>query len=173
MLKSVSKNVNNQGELRSDISLVPMTREMCHALYQRFENDPAVFAPEQMFEPFVYSLEKIDAYWKAQDAPDRRVFAIMHGNEMIGEIKLKYIDFEKRECSMGVHLLNDSVKGKGYGTQAEKLVLVYAFEKLGMNAVNADALLGNTRSQHVLEKVGFRYVRSDDTFKYYRCERKA
>ena len=38
-------------------------------------------------------------------------------------------------------------------------------------AVNADAALKNTRSQHVLEKVGFQYTHEDDTFKYYRCER--
>ena len=71
---------------------------------------------------------------------------------------------------MGIHLQNDSVKEKGYGTQAERLVLQYAFEELGMVAVNADAALKNTRSQHVLEKVGFRYTHEDDTFKYYRCE---
>ena len=40
-----------------------------------------------------------------------------------------------------------------------------------MVAVNADAALKNTRSQHVLEKVGFQYTHEDDTFKYYRCER--
>ena len=72
---------------------------------------------------------------------------------------------------MGIHLQNDAVKGKGYGTQAERLILQYAFEELGMVAVNADAALKNTRSQHVLEKVGFRYTHEDDTFKYYRCER--
>ena len=40
-----------------------------------------------------------------------------------------------------------------------------------MVAVNADAALKNTRSQHVLKKVGFRYTHEDDTFKYYRCEK--
>ena len=65
---------------------------------------------------------------------------------------------------------NDSVKGKGYGTQAEKLAIKYAFEKLGMLAVNADAVLKNTRSQHVLEKVGFRFVKEGGIFRYYRVE---
>ena len=86
--------------------------------------------------------------------------------------KLKGIDTKKRECGMGIHLRDDSVKEKGYGTQAERLILQYAFEELGMIAVNADAVLKNTRSQHVLEKVGFQYVREDDVFKYYRCEKK-
>ena len=71
---------------------------------------------------------------------------------------------------MGIHLQNDGVKGKGYGTEAERLILQYAFEELGIAAVNAKAVLKNTRSQHVLEKVGFRYTHEDDTFKYYRCE---
>lgn len=158
--------------MEKSISLKPMTREMCHAFYQKFENDPPVFAPDQDFKPYVYSKENVDAYWREQDVPDRRVFAVMLGEEMIGEIKLKYIDFDKCECSMGVHLLNDTVKGKGYGTRAEQLILDYAFYELKMKAVNADALLGNTRSQHVLEKAGFRYVGEDDRFKYYRCERK-
>lgn len=48
----------------------------------------------------------------------------------------------------------------------------YAFEELGMNTVLADAVLKNTRSQHVLEKVGFQFVRQDEMFKYYRYERR-
>lgn len=40
-----------------------------------------------------------------------------------------------------------------------------------MTAVNADAIMKNTRSQHVLEKVGFHLVGEDGAFKYYRIER--
>ena len=29
---------------------------------------------------------------------------------------------------MGIHLQNDAVKEKGYGTQAERLILQYAFD---------------------------------------------
>ena len=45
-----------------------------------------------------------------------------------------------------------------------------AFDEFGMAAVNADTIRKNTRSQHVLEKVGFRFVGEDETFKYYRIE---
>lgn len=155
----------------ANMTLILMTQELCHAFYRRFENDPAVFAPGQLFKAYVYDEATVEKYWHEQNVPDRRVFAIMLDKEMIGEVKLKYIDFEKRECSMGIHLLNDRVKGKGYGTQAEKMILAYAFDTLGMAAVNADALINNTRSQHVMEKVGFRFQRQDDLFKYYRCEK--
>lgn len=150
------------------ITLCPMTREMCHVFYKVFTNDPAI---GHYFE-YVYSKESVDQYFDKNTVADRRLFAILTDGQIVGECKLKAIDFENRECSMGIHLRDDSVKEKGYGTQAEHLILQYAFDELGMIAVNADAALKNTRSQHVLEKVGFQYVSEDDTFKYYRCEKK-
>ena len=148
------------------VSLKPMTRQMCHEFYREFQNDPAI----GHYYEYVYTPEIADRYFDNNSVADRKLFAIMVGNQIVGECKLKSIDLEKRECSMGIHLQNDAVKGKGYGTQAERLILQYAFEEMGMVAVNADAALKNTRSQHVLEKVGFRYTHEDDTFKYYRCE---
>jgi len=148
------------------VSLKPMTRQMCHAFYQNFQNDPAI----GHYYEYVYTPEIADRYFDSNSVADRKLFAIMVGDKIVGECKLKNIDLRKRECTMGIHLQNDAVKGKGYGTQAERLILRYAFEELGMVAVSADAALKNTRSQHVLEKVGFRYTHEDDTFKYYRCE---
>ena len=152
-----------------NVSLLPMTRQMCHEFYKEFQNDPAI----GHYYEFTYTPQWADDYFDRNSTPDRRLFAILADGKIVGECKLKDIDFEVRECSMGIHLQNDSVKGKGYGTQAERLVLTYAFEDLGMAAVNADAALGNTRSQHVLEKVGFSYTGEDDTFQYYRCENPA
>lgn len=150
------------------VSIKPMTRQMCHEFYQRFQNDPAI----GHYYEYIYNPERADRYFDTNSVPDRKLFAILAGDEIVGECKLKNIDFQKQECSLGIHLRDDSVKEKGYGTQAERLILQYAFEELGMVAVNADAALKNTRSQHVLEKVGFRYVREDETFRYYRCEKK-
>ena len=99
------------------------------------------------------------------------MLAVMCDGKPVGQIDLKHIDPVKKECELSIHMRNDSVKGKGYGTRAEQLALKYAFDVLEMEAVNADAVLKNTRSQHVLEKVGFRYVGEDETCKYYRCER--
>ena len=148
------------------VSLKPMTRQMCHEFYKNFQNDPAI----GHYYEYVYTPEIADRYFDNNSVVDRKLFAIMVGDKIVGECKLKNIDLQKRECSMGIHLQNDAVKEKGYGTQAERLILQYAFNELGMVAVNADAALKNTRSQHVLEKVGFCYTHEDDTFKYYRCE---
>lgn len=82
----------------------------------------------------------------------------MIANKPIGEVQLKQIDYGKKECTLSIHMQNDAVKGKGYGTKAEQLAIEYAFKELGMNAVNADSVKKNARSQHVMEKVGFKLV---------------
>ena len=71
----------------------------------------------------------------------------------------------------GPNVHNDSVKNKGYGTQAEILALQYAFKEMKLNTVYAEAIHKNKRSQHVLKKVGFVETHQDNTFIYYRCDK--
>ena len=100
-----------------------------------------------------------------------RVFlAIMVNEAPIGEIILKNIDTDQKCCTLGIHLQNDSIKNKGYGTKAEILALRYAFADMKINTVYADAIHKNKRSQHVLRKVGFTETHQDDAFIYYRCD---
>ena len=153
------------------MTLKTMTRPMCHEFYREFQNDPAIYADMSRFSEFVYDPVWVDAYFDRQMEKGRLLFAVLADGAMVGEVKFHSIDRESKECSLGIHLRNDSVKGKGYGTQAEQLAAEYAFHVLGMDAVNADVILKNTRSQHVLEKVGFRFVREDEMYRYYRLEK--
>ena len=154
-----------------NISLCVMTRELCHKLFIGWENDPAIYGDMEQFSTYQYNEAAVDRYFDAKQVPSRMLFAVMRENEPIGELQLKQIDHEKKECTLSIHMQNDAVKGLGYGTQAERLALRYAFDVLGMRAVNADTVLKNTRSQHVLEKVGFQYLREENGFRYYRFER--
>ena len=151
-----------------EISLRIMTRQLCRELYSGWENDPAIYMDMDKFVPYRYDVAAVDRYFDARQEPSRVLFAIMRDGRPIGELQLKGIDREHRECTLSIHMQNDAVKGRGYGTIAEKLALKYAFDTLGMTAVNADTVLKNTRSQHVLEKVGFKYLEEKDGFKYYR-----
>lgn len=153
------------------ITLQRMTRELCHAFYKDFQNDSAIFMDMSKFFPYQYSKEKVDKYFDEQQINTRIVFMIMFHERPVGELKLKYINYEKKECTLGIHLQNDLIKGQGIGTIAEKMALEYAFNELGMDVVYADAVLKNKRSQHVLEKVGFNFIREDEIFKYYSCKR--
>ena len=158
--------------MSKEVSLQITTRELCHEFYRYFENDPDIYMDMSLFKPYQYSAEQVDRFFDAKQGADRVMLTAMVGGRPVGEVQLKRIDWEKRQCELSIHMQNDFVKGKGYGTQAERLALEYAFDVLGMQAVNADAVLKNRRSQHILEKVGFRYVSEDETFKYYRYERR-
>ena len=148
-----------------------MTKALCRAIYRDWENDPALYEDMTLFQPYIYSEERADRYFDAKQEPSRILYAIMADEEPVGELQLKNIDPAAKECTLSIHLKNDSFKGKGYGTEAERLAVRYAFETLGMQAVNADTVLKNTRSQRVLEKVGFRFIKEEGQFRYYRMER--
>lgn len=153
-----------------EISLCLMTKELCHELFKGWENDPDIYPDTELFTEYNYDENKVNVYFESKQDPSRVLLAIMKNNAPIGEIQLKKIDRENKECTLSVHMQNDTVKGHGYGTCAERLALRYAFDVLGMTAVNADTVAKNKRSRHVLEKVGFRYIKEENGFKYYRCE---
>lgn len=154
-----------------EISLRIMTRELCHKLYSGWENDSSIYIDMNLFATYRYDKNAVDKYFDTKQDPSRILFAIMKGENPIGELQLKQINMTNKECTLSIHLQNDTEKGKGYGTRAEQLAIQYAFDVLGMVVVNADTIAKNTRSQHVLEKVGFRFVRQENGFKYYRYER--
>lgn len=131
--------------------------------------DADIFMDMSRCSDYIYNPEKADAYYNRLRATKDRVdFLIMLGEKPIGEIALKHIDETKKQCELSIHLQNDTVKNKGYGTQAERMIMEYAFKALGMKTVNADSVLKNKRSQHTLEKVGFQEIGRDDVFVYYR-----
>lgn len=154
-----------------EISLRIMTRELCHQLYTGWENDPSIYTDMKLFTTYKYDENAVNKYFDTKQNTSRILFAIMKGEKAIGELHLKQINMANKECTLSIHLQNDTVKGKGYGTHAEQLAVQYAFDVLGMVAVNADTIAKNTRSQHVLEKVGFKFIREENGFKYYRYER--
>ncbi len=156
-----------------NICLCEMTRDLCHTYLQEFTHDPDLFMDDQPFTEYVYSRDKADTYWQRQQDLGRVHLAIMLGQEPIGEIVLKNIDHDQKCCTLGICMRNDSVKNQGYGTKAEQLALGYAFEVMGMDTVFADSILKNTRSQHVLMKVGFKETHQDGAFRYYRCDNAA
>ena len=68
----------------------------------------------RLFRSYVYDEVAVNRYFDAtgQDA-SRRLFAIMLGDTVVGELQLKQIEHDKKECTLSIHMQNDVVKGKG------------------------------------------------------------
>ena len=157
------------------ITLSPMTRAYMHELFQGFEYDPGIFLDMALYERAKssgYDPKKVDALFDRNSRKDDRLsFAVLLGENVIGQVDLKRIDRTAKTCEFSIHLKSDEVKNRGYGTQAERLAIAYAFDTLGMEAVLADAVEKNRRSQRVLEKLGFSLVSEGNGFKYYRLNK--
>lgn len=153
-----------------NIALEKITLEGMNELDRDFQRDPATFADMSLFSAYRYSPEETRKRFERYGASDRRHFTF-GSTASGGRDRHQAIDWEKREGELSIHLQNDAVKNRGIGTAAERLLLAYAFDELGLTAVTARVIEKNTRSRRVLEKVGFVFVRQENGFLHYRCEK--
>jgi len=76
--------------------------------------------------------------------------------EHIGNISLCKINWVDRSGTTGMLIGSPDNRGKGYGEEAKKLLLDYAFNRLGLNRITAEALENNKVSIKCLEKCGYK-----------------
>lgn len=153
-----------QGDL---IALQPYTLERCHEFWKEYVPDPDMWE-----QGYAYDYEGINRYYQSKvKGKGRRFFAVCHNEKTVGEIQLKYIDPEQGCATLSIHFSNDEYKNRGWGTEAVRLLVNYAFEELGLHTIYADCVHRNKRSRHVLEKNGFAYLREDEALRYYVLKR--
>lgn len=151
-------------DIRGDrLHLRSMTRAEFHQSRQIYVADP-VMDPN----PYVYDAGKVDEtydLYSARDAWYPTLGIFTPDGRLIGELSFKRIDREKSRCELGIMLLTDDHKGHGYGTEAFRMAVDYAFDTLGLHAVYADTMGSNVRMQHILHKLGFRcFLRLEEAY---------
>ena len=75
----------------------------------------------------------------------------------VGEVVLENLDTDDRSCSFRIALVGPRVFGRGFGTEATRLILGYAFEAVGIHRVELEVHDFNPRARHVYELAGFVY----------------
>lgn len=76
--------------------------------------------------------------------------------DLIGEVGLYAIDWIARTAESGWWIYRTEERGQGYGTEANLLLLEYAFDRLALNMIWAWVKEQNPRSQAGLRKQGYR-----------------
>ncbi|MCM3784846.1 GNAT family N-acetyltransferase [Neobacillus mesonae] len=84
------------------------------------------------------------------------LISLQDGNDIIGDIALQDIDTTNRSTNLRIMIDPSEQQGKGYGTEALKLMLDYAFGILQMHRVELNVFDYNDRAKHVYEKIGFK-----------------
>lgn len=75
--------------------------------------------------------------------------------EPIGSVYLRDIDKTHRKAEYGVFIGEKDALGKGFGTQAAKLMIRYAFETLGLHKLMLRVLAENLPAIRSYENAGF------------------
>lgn len=73
----------------------------------------------------------------------------------IGSVYLRDVDHDDHKAEYGIFIGGESEKGKGYGTQAAKLMIAYAFEELLLHKLYLRVLADNERAIACYKKAGF------------------
>jgi RimJ/RimL family protein N-acetyltransferase len=108
--------------------------------------------------PHPYGPADADAFLEScRNLPaDDVVLLITLGGEAIGVIGI-----ERGELG---YWLAEPQWGKGYATEAARAVTRHGFSAAGRESIEASYFVGNTASQHVLEKLGFEAVGTGTTY---------
>lgn len=75
-----------------------------------------------------------------------------------GSIYFRDIDNDKHTCEFGIFLGEPDMAGHGYGYEAQKLSMDYAFFQMNMDIVELRVLENNGAAIHNYEKCGFKLI---------------
>lgn len=130
--------------------------------YERLGSSAAVtkymlWNPHQDISESVASIQKVlHRYEEGQCY--RWGIALRDTNELIGIIDLLRFNEADNTCSFA-YMLGEDYWGKGYGTEALKAALHFAFTQLQVDAVIADHMTANPASGAVMRKAGMKFLR--------------
>lgn len=77
-------------------------------------------------------------------------------DQFVGFVSLMNIQWRNRDCTVGIGIGAAENRGKGYGTDAMRLALRFAFDEMVLHRVSLTVIADNEAARHVYEKVGFR-----------------
>jgi RimJ/RimL family protein N-acetyltransferase len=101
------------------------------------------------------------------DSPNKTfVIETLTARKYIGALDLHAIDWHNRRAEVGIVIGDKSYWNKGYGTDAMRLALRLAFDRLNLHRVSLRVFEYNRRAIRSYEKCGFRHegVLRDDRF---------
>lgn len=109
---------------------------------------------------------QVRAFWEeiiSEPGPTLRYFGIeplpgqIGESTLVGACSLQQIDPRNRHAELSIFMLNTAVRGQGYGTEATRLLLNYAFEVIRLDKVYLGVYEFNEAGLRAYEKAGFRY----------------
>lgn len=101
--------------------------------------------------------EMVLADRKARAADAAYGFGVFVDGTLVGRVALSnVVRAAWQNCTLGYYIDREQ-SGQGFGTEAVRQVVTFAFEEAGLHRVQAAVMPRNVASARVLKKAGFRY----------------
>ncbi|TFG17923.1 MAG: N-acetyltransferase [Promethearchaeota archaeon] len=137
-----------------DVILAPLKREYIDKFLE-WLNDPEVTQHLMRFRPLTREMEE-DWFDSLKDREGDIIFAILiNQNQLIGNCSIMNILWNDRVGTCGIFIGDKKEQGKGYGTEAMKLLLEYGFNTLNLNRIDLKVNDFNSRAIRCYQKIGF------------------
>ena len=142
------------------IALGPQQRDLVPT-YLRWMNDFEVV--KTLSTPLLPRTFEAQEEWfleSSKEDPKNTIFTIFERatKRAVGNAGLHDINQKHGTAVFGIVIGEKDCWGKGYGTEATKLVLDYAFTAVGLHAISLHVDARNVRGQKAYERAGFKLV---------------
>jgi ribosomal-protein-alanine N-acetyltransferase len=123
---------------------------------QQWINDPEVSRYLSVYRPM--KLEDEQQFIERANAGGENLafgVALRQTDQLLGSAGLQRVDWKNRSAGFGISLGVPGEWGKGYGTEATRLVVQVAFERLNLHRVWLVVYEFNERGRRCYERAGF------------------
>jgi len=141
------------------IYLRPLKRKDAQDIYQNIKFKKVL--KNLLAAPHPYHLKDAKKFIRGHQRLDKNLSYFVFGiilkktDRLIGCLGLHHVNYLHKNAELG-YWSGPKYWNQGYMTEAGRLVLGFAFRKLKIHRVWADAFTDNPGSQRVLEKLGFK-----------------
>ncbi len=96
-------------------------------------------------------------YEKMKDNPDFwQMSACDEKNIPVGHMIMRFLDEEKNRLRFGFIIVDNKIRGKGYGKQMLQLAIKYAFEMIQVEEITLGVFANNPSARYCYQSVGFK-----------------
>jgi RimJ/RimL family protein N-acetyltransferase len=140
------------------VKLVPINKEKIAEQWANWNIDSDYTRLLDIGPSYLYARKQIEK-WIDEIDDGSCEFAIhaIAEDKVIGDIGIGDFDWAAGTTWVGIGIGEPDFRGKGYGTDAMRIILRYAFEELNLHRVNLSVFEFNKRAIRSYEKCGFKY----------------
>ncbi|HUF54856.1 MAG TPA: GNAT family N-acetyltransferase [Dehalococcoidia bacterium] len=145
--------------LEGDVVRLRMRKESDLPKFVRWYNDPEVRHWLHMSEAPEQTLDGERQRWELTRGDPTRLSFVIETTEgvPIGQVGLVAIDEAHRRAELGISIGEKAYWGRGFGTDALRVILRFAFETLDLHRIELITDADNDRGIRAYEKAGFKH----------------